>query len=58
MRAHRKFSKVTNKKLTIQEHIMHGRLKELVAGPLNRGPEGWREMVVMAMAAMGALFEG
>jgi hypothetical protein len=50
------FLKVTNKKLTIQEHIMHGRLKILVAGPSNRGPERWWAMVrvVMAMAALVA----
>jgi hypothetical protein len=43
---------VTNTKLTIQELIMHGRLEELVAGPMNRGPEIWWAMVVMAMAAL------
>jgi hypothetical protein len=35
------FLKITIKKLTIQEHTMHGGLKELVAGPSNRGPERW-----------------
>jgi hypothetical protein len=36
-----KFLKETIKKLTIQEHTMHGRLKELPAGPSKRGPERW-----------------
>jgi hypothetical protein len=48
------FLKVTNKKLTIQEPTMHGRLKELVEGTLNRGPERWCAMIVMAMAALDA----
>jgi hypothetical protein len=49
------FLKVTNKKYTIQEHTMHGRLKELVAGPLNRGPERyWAMLVVIALAAFDA----
>jgi hypothetical protein len=46
------FLKVTNQKLTIQEHTMHGRLKELVAGPWKREPERWWAMKVMAMAAL------
>jgi hypothetical protein len=46
--------KVTNKKLTIQEHIMHGKLKELVAGPSNRGQERWWAMAVIALAALAA----
>jgi hypothetical protein len=46
------FLKVRNKKFSIvEEHTMHGRLKELVVGPLNRGPERWWTMVIIAMAA-------
>jgi hypothetical protein len=48
------FLKVTIKKLTIQEHTMHGRLKELVAGPSNRGPGRWWAMGVIALAAFDA----
>jgi hypothetical protein len=54
MRVHHKFPKVTNKKLTIQEPTMHGRPKELVEGPWNRGLERWCAMVVLAMAALDA----
>jgi hypothetical protein len=49
------FLKVTIKKLTIQEHTMHGGLKELVAVPSNRGPERWWVMGVIALAAFDAL---
>jgi hypothetical protein len=48
------FLKVTSKKLTIKEHTMHGRLKELVAGPSNKGPEKWWAMVVIALATLAA----
>jgi hypothetical protein len=48
------FLKVANKKLSIQEYTMHGRHKRMVARQLDRGPEGWCAMEIIALAALDA----
>jgi hypothetical protein len=54
MQVHCELPEVTNKKLSIQGHTMHGRLKELVTGPSNMGPERWWAMLVIALTAFDA----